>query len=114
MEIGTSTAFDYVQEGLKQIVCEPTEAVRTLMLERYDDILQRLMPLLDDGAPGDVVDGILKVTDKILALHSGAFSPPGGEGDGGGDSEASIILRIKAEAPVLRPDSGCIPANPIL
>jgi hypothetical protein len=71
------------------------------------------MPLLEDGAAAEVVDQIIKINDKILALHglTGGinFNLPGDDGD----DEAVIIARIKASAPVLRPDMPG-PANPIL
>ncbi len=119
MGIAPATAYELVKEGLSAIILEPAESVRKMVLDRYDEMLQRLMPLLEDGAPVDVIDRILKINDKILALHGLAgginVNLPGGSIEGGedGDAEAIIIQRIKATAPVLRPDVPG-PANPIL
>jgi hypothetical protein len=115
MNVHTSTAYAWVQEGLEAITLEPALAVKRLALERYDDILQRLLPLLEDGADRDVVDQIVKIQDKILALHglTGNVSLSlGGDADDG-DDEAIVIARIRATVPVLRPD-GPAPVNPIL
>jgi hypothetical protein len=115
MGVSTTTAYAWVQEGLEAITLEPALAVKRLALDRYDDILQRLMPMLEDGADRDVVDQIVKIQDKILALHglTGNVSLSlGADADDEGD-EAIVIARIKATVPVLRPD-GPAPGNPIL
>ena len=69
----------------------------------------------EKGLNPDVVDQILKINDKIAHYHGltgGLFGGSDGDGDDG-DDEARILLRIKASAPVLRPD-GPMPPNPIL
>jgi hypothetical protein len=114
MGVSTTTAYEYVQAGLEAITLEPALAVRKLILDRLDDVLQRLMPLLEDGADPSVVDQILKINDKIAHYHGltgGLFGV--GDADGEGDHEAVLIARIKATVPVLRPD-GPAPTNPIL
>jgi len=44
---------------------------------------------------------------------SGGISLSFGKGNGSGDSDEDIVVRIKADAPVLRPDEP-VPANPVL
>ena len=44
---------------------------------------------------------------------SGGISLSFGKGDGSGDSDEDIVVRIKADAPVLRPDEP-VPARPVL
>ncbi|HEY7551172.1 MAG TPA: helix-turn-helix domain-containing protein [Hyphomicrobiaceae bacterium] len=115
MGVSTTTAFAWVQQGLEAITLESALAVKKLVLDRYDDILQRLMPMLEDGADRDVVDQIVKIQDKILALHglTGNVSLSFDGGDDGEGDEAIVIARIKASVPVLRPDTP-VPPNPIL
>jgi hypothetical protein len=115
MGVSTTTAYEYVQTGLEAITMEPALAVRKLILDRLDDVLQRLMPLLEDGADPSVVDQILKINDKIAHFHGltgGLFGVGDVDGDDG-DGETVIIQRIKASVPILRPDTP-VPANPIL
>jgi hypothetical protein len=44
---------------------------------------------------------------------SGGISLSFGKGNGSGDSDEDIVVRIKADAPVLRPDEP-VPARPVL
>ena len=67
---------------------------------------------MDETAPKDILDGILKVQQRQMKLAG--FVLQGGSisvsvGNGSGDSD----VRIKADAPVLRPDEP-VPANPVL
>ena len=64
--------------------------------------------------PKDILDGILKVRQQQMKLAcllqgSGGIAVSVGCGDSGED----IVLRIKADAPVLRPDEP-VPARPVL
>jgi hypothetical protein len=64
-----------------------------------------------------VLDGILKVQAQQMKLAglpqgTGGISLSIGK-PGSGDSEEDIVVRIKADAPVLRPDEPA-PANPVL
>jgi len=76
------------------------------------------MPLMDETAPKDILDGILKVQQQQMKLAgllqgSGGISLSFGKGDRSGDSDEDIVVRIKADAPVRRPDEP-VPANPVL
>src|SRR5262245_21399460 len=55
MEIAPSTAYEWVQEGLRAIPRESAEELRKIMYGQCQEIMQRLMPLLEDGAPPDVI-----------------------------------------------------------
>lgn len=122
MGCAPSTAHKWVEKGLAAIPRESVEAVLTAMLVQCDNIMSKLMPALDDTAPKDIIENILKVQGQMLKLH-GLLQGDGGGGlsitlgkgaaDGNGDSDDDIILRIKADAPVLRPDEK-MPANPVL
>jgi hypothetical protein len=65
---------------------------------------------MDETAPKDILDGILKVQQQQMKL---AGLPQGSGGisvaAGTGDSDEDIVVRIKADAPVLQPDEA-IPA----
>jgi len=63
------------------------------------------MPLLDGTAPRDVIDCIRKVQDRQMKLAGMLHSKPGE-----GATDADIVVRIKGDAPVLKP----LPANPVL
>src|SRR5262245_16197289 len=60
MEVAPSTAYKWVAEGLADITQETGEELRRVMMEQCHQIIQKLMPLMDETAPGDVLDGILK------------------------------------------------------
>jgi len=75
------------------------------------------MLLMDETAPRDVLDGILKDQAQQMKL-AGMLQGTGGISLsigklGSGESEEDIIVRIKADAPVLRPDEP-VPAQPVL
>jgi hypothetical protein len=88
-----------------------------MMMEQFNTIMQKLMPLMDEPAPKDILEGILKVQQQMklagLLQGSGGISLSFGKGDGSGDSEEDTVVRIKADAPVLRPDEP-VPARPVL
>jgi len=115
---GISTAYGLVMEGIAAIPAEQAEELRRLVLDQCDQLMQRLMPLLED-APLDVLDHILQVQARVLQLQGiagriGLVGGRRGDDDGGGEeSGALLIARIKADAPVLGLD-GSVPANPIL
>ncbi len=69
---------------------------------------------MDETAPRDVLDGILKVQQQQMKL-AGMLQPTAASigKSGAGYSKGDIIDRIKADAPVLRPDEP-LPANPAL
>jgi hypothetical protein len=46
---------------LAAITQETAEELRRVMMVQYHQIIQRLMQLMDETAPRDVLDGILKV-----------------------------------------------------
>jgi hypothetical protein len=88
-----------------------------MMMEQCNTIMQKLMPLMDETASKDILDGILKVQAQQMKLagmlQGNGFSLSFGRGDDSGDSHEDIVVRIKADAPVLRPDEP-VPANPVL
>jgi DNA-directed RNA polymerase specialized sigma24 family protein len=113
MEVAPSTAYKWVSAGLADITPETAEELRRVMFEQCHQIIQKLMPLVDD--PRDVVDSILKVQQqqmKLAAMLQGN-SVSINLGKGAGEGEEDIIVRIKADAPVLKPDEP-VPANPVL
>jgi DNA-directed RNA polymerase specialized sigma24 family protein len=61
MEVALSTTYKWVSEGLANITQETAEELRQVMMEQCHQIIQKLMPLMDETAPRDVLDGILKV-----------------------------------------------------
>jgi hypothetical protein len=63
-----------------------------------------------------VIDSILKVQDrqmKLAGMLQGAGISLTIGKPGEGDSDEDIVVRIKADASVLRPDEP-VPANPVL
>jgi len=66
------------------------------------------MPLVDETTPRDVIDSILKLAGM---LQGAGISLTIGK-PGKGDSDEDIVVRIKADAPVLRPDEP-VPTNPV-
>ena len=86
-----------------------------MMMEQCNTIMQKLMPPMDETAPKDILDSILKVQQRQMKLagllHGGGISVS--VGNGSGDSDEDIVVRIKADAPVLRPDEP-VPARPVL
>jgi hypothetical protein len=66
---------------------------------------------MDETAPKDILDGILEVQQRQMKLAGFAAGRQHlvSVGNGSGDSD----VRIKADAPVLRPDEP-VPANPML
>ena len=86
-----------------------------MMMEQYHQLIQKLMPLIDETAPKDILDGIRKVQQqqmKLAGLLQGScgISLSFGKGDG---SNEDIVVRIKADAPVLNPDEP-VPTRPVL
>ena len=87
-----------------------------MMMEQGNTIMQKLLPLVDETAPRDVIDSILKVQNQQMKLAgmlqgAGISLTIGKPGEGGSDED--IIVRIKADAPVLRPEEPA-PAQPVL
>jgi hypothetical protein len=63
----------HYSQVLKEMVHEPAEEVRTLELERLDDLLARLWPDKDEGLELDVLDRILRIMErraKLLGLDT--------------------------------------------
>jgi hypothetical protein len=63
-----------------------------------------------------VIDSILKLQDrqmKLAGMLQGAGISLTIDKPGEGDSDEDIVVRIKADASVLRPDEP-VPANPVL
>src|SRR5258708_1606534 len=116
MEVAPSTTYKWVAEGLANITQETAEELRRVMMEQCHQIIQKLMPLMDETAPRDILDGILKVQQQQMKLagmlQSGGISVSVGR-PGEGDSDEDIVVRIKADAPVLRPHEP-VPARPVL
>jgi hypothetical protein len=98
---------------LAAITQETAEELRRVMTQCHQ-IIQKLMPLMDETAPKDILDGILKVQQQQMKL-AGLLQGSGGisVSVGSGDSAEDIVVRIKADAPVLRPDEP-VPARPVL
>jgi hypothetical protein len=116
MNVAPSMAYKWVAEGLAEITQETAEELRRVMFKQCHQIMQKLMPLVDETAPRDVIDSILKVQDRQMKLAGmlqgvGVSINIGKPGEG--DSDEDIIVRIKADAPVLRPDEP-VPARPVL
>jgi hypothetical protein len=108
--------YKWVAEGLAEITQETAEELRRVMIEQCQQIIQKLMPLMDQTAPRGVLDGILKVQAqqmKLAGMLQGAGLSVSIGKPGSGDSEEDVIVRIKAGAPVLRPDEP-VPAQPVL
>ena len=77
-----------------------------MMMEQCNTIMQKLMPPMDETAPKDILDGILKVqqrADEARRLAAGGGGISVSVGNGSGDSDEDIVVRIKADAPVLQP-----------
>jgi hypothetical protein len=113
-----STVYKWVSAGLAAITQETAEKLHRVMMEQYHQIIQKLMPLIDETALKNILDGILKVQQQQMKLAgllrgSGGISLSFGKGDGSGDSDEDVVVRIKADAPVLSPDE-LVPARPVL
>jgi transposase len=116
MNVAPSTAYKWVAEGLAEITQETAEELRRVMFEQCHQIMQKLMPLVDETAPRDVIDSILKVQDrqmKLAGMLQGAGISLTIGKPSEGNSDEDIVVRIKADAPVLRPDEP-VPARPVL
>jgi hypothetical protein len=105
-----------VAEGLSEITEETAEQLSRAMFEQCHQIVQKLTLLVDETAPRDVFDSILKVQNQQMKLAgmlqvSRVFINLGKGAEG--DSADDIIVRIKADVPVLRPDEP-VPAQPVL
>ena len=86
------------------------------MFEQCHQIVQKLMPLVDETAPRDVIDSILKVQNqqmKLAGMLRGGGISVSIDRPGEGDSHEDIVVRIKADAPVLKPDEP-VPEHPVL
>jgi hypothetical protein len=68
MNVAPSTAHKWVAAGLADIPRETAEELRTMMMEQCNTIMQKLMPLMDETAPKDILDGILKVQSQQMKL----------------------------------------------
>ena len=113
MSVAPSTAYKWAPRAWRRSRRKPPRS----MFEQCHQIMQKLMPLVDETALRDVIDSILKVQDRQMKLAgmlqgSGGISRTIGR-PGEGDSDEDIVVRIKADAPVLNPDEP-VPANPVL
>lgn len=61
MDCSGSTAFEYVQDALKEMQKEPAKAVRELELERLDQMLRAIWP--------DVLKGNRLAIDRALQIQ---------------------------------------------
>lgn len=114
MKISPSTAYDYVRRGLKGIVEESAEELLGVFKVQCQTIMQQLMPMLVDGAPTDIIQNILKVQNQWMRLAGmGGGLTVDLAASGSEESHERYLLRIKADAPVLRPD-GPVPPRPVL
>jgi hypothetical protein len=68
MEVAPSTAYKWVSGGLTNITQEMAEELRHVMMEQCHQIIQKRMPLMDETAPRDVLDGILQVQQQQMNL----------------------------------------------
>jgi uncharacterized protein YpbB len=116
MDVAPSTVYKWVSAGLPSITQQTAEESRRVMMEQCHQIIQKLMPLMDETAPKDILGGILKVRQQQMKLglvagqrrHLRQHRQPGE-----GDSDEDIVVRIKADAPVLRPNEP-VPVRPLL
>jgi len=88
-----------------------------VMMEQCPSDHPEAMPLMDETAPKDILDGILRVQQQQIKLAdllqgNGGTSVSIGK-PGEGNTDENIVLRIKADAPALKPDEP-VPANPVL
>ena len=113
MDVAPSTIYEWVSAGLAAITQESAEELRQVMMEQCDQTILKLMALMDETAPKDILDGILKVQAQQMKL-AGMLQGNGiSLSFGNGNSDEDIVVRIKADAPVLRPDEP-VPASPVL
>ena len=117
MDAAPSTVYKWISAGLAAITQGTAEELRRVMMEQCHQIIQKLMPLMDETAPRDALDGILKVQQQQMKLarmlQGNSVSINVGGKLGSDDSDEDIVLRIKADAPVLKPDEP-VPARPVL
>ena len=59
-----------VSAGLPSITQQTAEESRRVMMEQCHQIIQKLMPLMDETAPKDILGGILKVRQQQMKLGS--------------------------------------------
>lgn len=78
MKISVQTAWAYVQDALKEVTAEPAAEVRTLQLQRYDQLLLAQLPLALRGDPA-ACQQTLAIMDRINTLHG--VKAPSTDGD---------------------------------
>jgi hypothetical protein len=114
---GALDCLQVVPAGLAAITQETAEELRRVMMEQCHQIIQKLMPLMDETALRDALDGILTVQQQQMKLarmlRGNSLSINVGGKFGRDGSDEDIVLRIKADAPVLKPDEP-VPARPVL
>jgi hypothetical protein len=64
MDVAPSTVYKWVSAGLPSITQQTAEESRRVMMEQCHQIIQKLMPLMDETAPKDILGGILKVRQQ--------------------------------------------------
>jgi hypothetical protein len=58
MDVAPSTVYKWVSAGLAAITQETAEELRRVMVEPCHQIIRKLMSLMDEDVPKDVLDGI--------------------------------------------------------
>ena len=98
---GPSSAYAAVVTGMKEVLQEPAEELRTLEVTRLDALIEKLWPQLDHPLLGlQAVDRVLKVMERrarLLGLDSPVkFAPTDPSGESTYDP-SSLISRLLPE-----------------
>jgi predicted DNA-binding protein (UPF0251 family) len=102
MKIATSTVYEYVDHGMRNIVREPAEKVLALYRERLERLLSSVMPAaLSGDLPAH--DAALRIMDRMLALE--------GLSNGLNQNKSNSNRRHDGEAP---PDDDGVPTVRII
>jgi hypothetical protein len=111
-----STAYKWARRAWPTSSRKRPKELRTVMVDQCDQIVQKLLPLIDETVPRDVVDSLLKVQNpqlRLMGMLQGAGITVNIGKPASGDSDEDIVVRIKADASVLWPDEP-VPARPVL
>ena len=117
LKVVVSTAHKWVHDAIAAIPAEAAEDVRSMMIDRIDNLMTKCAEQLDqtEGVDQGLFDMILKLDERKARLL-GVYNIGGSEADAVframGDQ---MVKAMQADRPVLRIEAGTpVPANPVL
>lgn len=113
MGVAHTTARNYVEQGMREMIEEPAEEVRQMTLHRLDLMMTKVFGEFISSGDIVLIDPILKLQDRICR-YSGVMLVSENDATANlAKMGATLAQMMAADKPVLRPD-GPVPANPIL